>query len=96
MEEQWWNKFVCYRGDYNKCDYTGNSCLHLTAQNGHMSCLSFLVKLGANPFALDNDYNSPLTVAGNRGHNDCVMYLDGVINQLKQASRKVGNNEAIN
>ena len=61
--------------------------MHLAAQNGHKNCLTFLVKLGANIFALDNDYNTALAVAGNRGQTQCVEYLDSVFSQQKDKKK---------
>jgi len=81
--------YFLFRGDYDKCDYLGNSCLHLAAQNGHRNCLTFLIKLGANLYKLDNYYNSALALAGNRGHDECVKYLDSVISKEKQKNLKV-------
>ncbi|XP_037008814.2 ankyrin repeat and SAM domain-containing protein 4B [Artibeus jamaicensis] len=64
------------RGDPNRCDIWGNTPLHFAASNGHAHCVSFLINLGANIFALDNDLQSPLDAAASREQNECVSLLD--------------------
>lgn len=69
---------MIYRGDPDKCDIWGNTPLHLTAANGHLNCLFFLVSFGANIWCLDNDYHTPLDMAATKNHMDCVRYLDSI------------------
>lgn len=64
------------RGDPNKSDIWGNTPLHHASANGHMQIVSFLVNFGANLFALDNDFHTPMDVAASRDHMDCVRFLD--------------------
>ena len=66
----YWNAFLFihfssfFRGNPDKCDFLGNTALHCAAINGHMSCVTFLVSFGANIWALDNDFHTPLDVGG--------------------------------
>lgn len=64
------------RGDPDRCDIWGNTPLHYAASNGHAHCVSFLINFGANIFALDNDFQSPLDAAAGREQNECVALLD--------------------
>ncbi|CAJ0958685.1 unnamed protein product [Ranitomeya imitator] len=57
---------LIYGGDPDKCDIWGNTPLHLSAANGHLNCLSFLVSFGANIWCLDNDYHTPLDMAATK------------------------------
>nr|CAB3221831.1 ankyrin repeat and SAM domain-containing protein 4B [Phallusia mammillata] len=75
-------KLCCSRGgDPNKSDHTGNSALHLAAQNGHLHLVSFLVIFGANVWHVDNSYHTALDIAGIRKQTDCVKYLDNAANK---------------
>nr|XP_020655258.1 ankyrin repeat and SAM domain-containing protein 4B [Pogona vitticeps]XP_020655259.1 ankyrin repeat and SAM domain-containing protein 4B [Pogona vitticeps] len=70
-------EIICRRGgDPDKCDIWGNTPLHHAASNGHTHCVSFLINVGANIFALDNDLRSPLDVAASRNQYECVNLLD--------------------
>ncbi|XP_076853623.1 ankyrin repeat and SAM domain-containing protein 4B [Brachyhypopomus gauderio] len=84
-------QLICSRGgDPNKSDIWGNTCLHHAATNGHMDILSFLVNFGANLFALDNDFHSPMDVAASRDQMSCVRFLDNAASQQTgQSSKKV-------
>uniref|UniRef100_H2XX58 SAM domain-containing protein n=1 Tax=Ciona intestinalis TaxID=7719 RepID=H2XX58_CIOIN len=70
-------RVCCSRGgQVDKCDYLGNTALHLAAQNGHLDSVSFLVNFGANVWKVDNSYNSAQDLAGIRNQTKCVKYLD--------------------
>ena len=71
------------RGNPDKSDYAGNTALHLSAQNGHLDCLKFLVNVGANMWKQDNDMHTAMDVAGIRNQLRCVEYLDRNMNQEK-------------
>lgn len=78
------------RGDPDKSDIWGNTPLHHAAANSHMQILSFLVNFGANLFALDNDFHTPMDVAASRDHMDCVRFLDGAASkQTSHNAKKV-------
>lgn len=82
--------YMSCRGDPDKSDIWGNTPLHHAAANGHMQILSFLVNFGANLFALDNDFHTPMDVAASRDHMDCVRFLDGAASkQTSQNAKKV-------
>lgn len=53
-----------------------------------MNILSFLVNFGANLFALDNDFHSPMDVAASRDHMNCVRYLDSAASQQTMQNPK--------
>lgn len=63
-------------GDPDKCDYMGNSALHWAVQNGHINCVSFLVNFGVNLWALDNSLHTAKEIAGIKGHNAILTFLD--------------------
>lgn len=46
-----------------------------------MHILSFLVTFGANVFALDNEFHTPMDVAASRDQMNCVRFLDSAANQ---------------
>uniref|UniRef100_A0A672S8G1 Ankyrin repeat and sterile alpha motif domain containing 4B n=1 Tax=Sinocyclocheilus grahami TaxID=75366 RepID=A0A672S8G1_SINGR len=52
--------------------------------------VSFLVNFGANLFALDNDFHTPMDVAASRDHMDCVRFLDtAAAQQTGQNAKRV-------
>ncbi|XP_016084956.1 ankyrin repeat and SAM domain-containing protein 4B [Sinocyclocheilus grahami] len=55
-----------------------------------MQIVSFLVNFGANLFALDNDFHTPMDVAASRDHMDCVRFLDtAAAQQTGQNAKRV-------
>ena len=68
-----------HRGNPDKCDYTGNTALHLAAGKGNMPCVSFLVEFGVNVWSLDNEFYSALDLAALHNHSAVVQYLDAEI-----------------
>jgi len=78
-----------FSGDPNKCDLTGNTPLHLAAQNGHLHCVSFLVAYGVNLWKYDNDYHTAKDVAGIRNQLDCVRSIDKAMSQQLTKDPKV-------
>uniref|UniRef100_A0A8B9L3R8 Ankyrin repeat and sterile alpha motif domain containing 4B n=1 Tax=Astyanax mexicanus TaxID=7994 RepID=A0A8B9L3R8_ASTMX len=84
-------QLICSRdGDPNLSDIWGNTPLHHAAANGHMHVLSFLVNFGANLFALDNDFHTPMDVAASRDQMNCVRFLDSAAsNQTSQNAKRV-------
>lgn len=53
-----------------------------------MHILSFLVNFGANLFALDNDFHTPMDVAASRDQMNCVHFLDDSANQQTMRNPK--------
>lgn len=53
-----------------------------------MHILSFLVNFGANVFALDNDFHSPMDVAASRDQMNCVRFLDNAASQQTMQNPK--------
>jgi Usher syndrome type-1G protein len=51
-------------GDPDKTDQFGNSALHLSSAKGHIACVDYLCKFGANLYALDIDSHNPQQLAG--------------------------------
>ena len=80
---------IYFRGNPDKCDYLGNSSLHLAAANGHMNCVTYLVSLGCNLWSLDNDFHTPLDVAGLNDRTEIVRYLDRVYSIQSERNRKL-------
>lgn len=82
--------FNIFRGDPNRSDIWGNTPLHHAANNGHLRIISFLVNFGANIFALDNEFHTPMDVAASRDHMDCVQFLDNAASvQSNKNAKKV-------
>ena len=54
-----------------------------------MPCVTFLVSFGANIWALDNDFHTPLDVAVLNDHKETVMYLDAVATKQSTLNKKV-------
>lgn len=55
-------------GNPDKTDQFGNSALHLCSAKGHFACVDFLVKFGANIFALDIDNHNPQVKVTSTSH----------------------------
>lgn len=53
-----------------------------------MHILSFLVNFGANLFALDNDFHTPMDVAASRDQMNCVRFLDNAASQQTMQNPK--------
>lgn len=53
-----------------------------------MHILSFLVNFGANLFAMDNDFHTPMDVAASRDHMNCVRFLDNAASQQTMQNPK--------
>lgn len=77
--------FYC-RGDPDKTDYFGNTCLHLAAARGHEFCVKFLVKFGCNIWSLDIDRHSARELAAINGCERILQFLD-----LAQADQELNN-----
>lgn len=77
---------MSHRGDPNRSDIWGNTPLHHAAANGHLQIVSFLVNFGANVFAMDNEFHTPMDVAASHNRMDCVRFLD------EEASKQTNHN----
>ena len=80
---------MCFRGNPDQCDYLGNSALHLASRNGHMNTATYLVSMGCNLWALDNDFHTPLDVAGLNNRTTIVKYLDKICAIQSERNRKI-------
>ena len=89
LTEEVKKKSFLFRGNPDKCDFFGSTALHLAATNGRMNCVSFLVSFGANLWALDNDFHTPLDVALLSNHLEIVKHLDLSITQQSALNKKV-------
>lgn len=74
------------RGDPDKTDYFGNTCLHLAAVRGHEFCVKFLVKFGCNIWSLDIDRHSARELAAINGCEKILQFLD-----IAQADQELNN-----
>jgi len=75
-----------HRGDPDKTDYFGNTCLHLAAARGHEFCVKFLVKFGCNIWSLDIDRHSARELAAINSCERILQFLD-----LAQADQELNN-----
>lgn len=75
-------------GDPDKTDQFGNSALHLASAKGHVNCVDYLVKYGANIFALDIDNHNPKQLAAINNRDDILNYLDASIAHLEATDKK--------
>ena len=60
----------------NTCDYDGRTAAHLSASNGHLRTLEWLVSNGARVDVMDRFDNYPLDDATREGHKDVEGYLE--------------------
>lgn len=75
-------------GDVDKTDQFGNSALHLSAAKGHISCVDYLVKYGANIYSLDIDNHNPTQLAAINNREDILRYLDAATAHLETTDKK--------
>lgn len=75
-------------GDPDKTDQFGNSALHLASAKGHFACVDFLVKFGANIYALDIDNHNPQQLAAINNRDEILNYLDNAAGHLETSDPK--------
>lgn len=75
-------------GNPDKSDQFGNTALHLSSAKGHFSCVDFLVKFGANIFALDIDNHNPQQLAAINNREEILRYLDAAAAHLEATDKK--------
>lgn len=75
-------------GDPDKTDQFGNSALHLASAKGHFACVDFLVKFGANIYALDIDNHNPQQLAAINNRDEILHYLDNAAGHLETSDPK--------
>jgi Usher syndrome type-1G protein len=78
-------------GNPDKSDQFGNTALHLSSAKGHFTCVDFLVKFGANLFALDIDSHNPQQLAAINNREDILRYLDAAAAHLEATDKKKAN-----
>jgi Usher syndrome type-1G protein len=78
-------------GNPDKSDQFGNTALHLAAAKGHLPCVDFLVKFGANIFALDIDNHNPQQLAAINNREEILRYLDSAAAHLEASDKKKAN-----
>lgn len=78
-------------GNPDKSDQFGNTALHLAAAKGHLTCVDFLVKFGANIFALDIDNHNPQQLAAINNRDEILRYLDAAAAHLEMTDKKKAN-----
>lgn len=78
-------------GNPDKSDQFGNTALHLAAAKGHLACVDFLVKFGANIFALDIDNHNPQQLAAINNREEILRYLDAATAHLEMSDKKKAN-----
>lgn len=78
-------------GNPDKSDQFGNTALHLSSAKGHFPCVDFLVKFGANIFALDIDNHNPQQLAAINNREDILRYLDAAAAHLEATDKKKAN-----
>ena len=55
---------------------SGESCLHLSAQMGHLACVTQMLELGADPRWKDKEENKPAGVSKAHGHDSAFRALE--------------------
>lgn len=75
-------------GNPDKSDQFGNTALHLSSAKGHFSSVDFLVKFGANLFALDIDNHNPQQLAAINNREEILRYLDSAAAHLEATDKK--------
>jgi len=61
--------------DINAVDLYSQAAIHFAAKEGHLECLDYLIKKGAQVNMAGQYYNTPLHLAARQGHLDCVNSL---------------------
>uniref|UniRef100_A0A182WL37 NAD(+) ADP-ribosyltransferase n=1 Tax=Anopheles minimus TaxID=112268 RepID=A0A182WL37_9DIPT len=79
---------VARGGDPDKADQFGNTALHLAAAKGYIQCVEFLVRFGANIYALDIDHHSAQDLAAINNRDKVLRYLDAASATLEATDRK--------
>ncbi|XP_071493496.1 pre-mRNA splicing regulator USH1G-like [Diadema antillarum] len=76
-------------GDPNKADLQGNTALHLAALCGHRTIIEYLIALGCNLWALNNEYRTAMQLAAENGKKEVLAVLDDVSSRQAATNRKV-------
>ena len=77
-----------FRGNPDKCDLAGNTCLHHAAATNMLHCGTFLVNFGTNLWTLNNDFHKALDVAAIAENEAIVTYLDTCCSRQSQRNPK--------
>uniref|UniRef100_T1JIG7 SAM domain-containing protein n=1 Tax=Strigamia maritima TaxID=126957 RepID=T1JIG7_STRMM len=76
-------------GDPDKCDYYGNTALHLASAEGQLNCVCFLVNFGVNMWALDNDLHTAKDRAADAEREDILRFLDNAMAEQEMKNKKL-------
>ncbi|XP_049775798.1 ankyrin repeat and SAM domain-containing protein 4B [Schistocerca cancellata] len=76
-------------GDVDRCDNFGNTALHFAAARGHKACVTFLINWGANLWAMDIDFHTPMELAAMNNRDDIVRLLDSATAKEEESNTKL-------
>ncbi len=76
--------------DVNACDASGNTALHIAAQNGLVGVIAALIQSGADPDRLNSAGDAPLHLVGGMLPHICaqVLLVNGADASIKNAQGK--------
>ena len=75
-DSQWLRSLYShYNIDVNTSNEHTNTALLLSAENGHVDCVKYLLQQGADINITDEWGNTALIRSAQKGHLDCVTYL---------------------
>ena len=61
-----------YDADFNACDYSGRTALHVAASSGQQDLVKWLLERGASVHVRDSNNETPLLAAVKAGHMPIV------------------------
>ncbi|MCB9492890.1 MAG: ankyrin repeat domain-containing protein [Epsilonproteobacteria bacterium] len=76
-------ELIAQGADVNVTIYSRETLLHLAASNGLVDIAELLLTAGADIYARDDSSRTPLDRAREKGHNDCVKFLEEYVVQKK-------------
>ncbi|XP_039297363.1 coiled-coil domain-containing protein 1-like [Nilaparvata lugens] len=70
--------------DVNARDIGGRTALHMAAWKGHSEIIQILLEHGAHPRVISRQAATPLAIALQEGHNDCIKILATACGESEQ------------
>ena len=61
----------------------GYTPLHITARHGHLEIVKYLIEIGVDFMAINNEEKTPLDLAIELNKTDVVAFLETYINNMK-------------
>ena len=78
-----------FRGNPDIPNNDGCTALHLSAAAGQLHCLVFLTNSGGNVYSVNDNGETPIQIATNKGRVACVRHLDTIITHQFAQDRSI-------